>query len=271
MIFQKYRLYRRVDKGTERHSGFHSSQRLLAFVSENSGPLGLNDGTRMSSPRNRPHSVAPLRLSEEIGLLVATFAERRVRLHEVVEVTQGRGYTLLLILLALPFCTPIPLPGVSMPFGMVIAIIGFRLTLRQQPWLPERLLATKLPQTFFPRFLAATRRLVRGMEWFARPRWVFLVDTSFLHHVYGAMILVSGLLLLLPVPLPFSNGLPALTVVLLAAALLERDGCLVLAGLLMFTLTAVYFSTLLVSGSALTECLHQWGSYLFTGGTNDVR
>jgi hypothetical protein len=225
----------------------------------------------MSAPHIRPHTVLPPRLSEEIGRLVATFAERPVRLGEIVGVTQGRGYTLLLILLVLPFCTPITLQGLSTPFGLVVAVIGFRLALRAKPWLPARLLATELPPTFFPRFLMATRRLVRGLEVFLRPRWVFLLDTGVLHHAYGAMIMVCGLLLLMPVPLPFSNGLPALTVVLLSAAMLERDGYFVLAGLLLFALTAAYFGALYFGGAAGVEWLYQWGRSLLTGGTGNAQ
>ncbi len=203
----------------------------------------------------------PARLSDEIGRLVAAFAERRVQLREIVAVTQGRGYMLLLMLLALPFCTPIPLPGVSLPFGLVVALIGFRLALRQQPWLPARLLAVEVPSTFFPQFLGATRRLVRGMEWLLRPRWMFLVETRILHHLYGATILVCGVLLLLPIPLPFSNGLPALTVVLLAAALLERDGYFVLAGMALFVVTLAYFGALAFGGATVVDWLQGllWG------------
>lgn len=200
----------------------------------------------------------PLRLSEEIARLVTTFAERPVRLREILETTHGRGYTLLLALLALPFCTPIPLPGLSTPFGIVIALIGFRLSLREKPWLPERLLNTELPPKFFPKFLTATQRLVRGMEFCLRPRWTWLLDAGVLHHAYGAMILVCGVLLLLPLPVPFSNTLPALTVVLLAAAILERDGYFVIAGLVMFTVTIGFFGSLAVSGAAIFDWLQQW-------------
>src|SRR5688572_13594976 len=84
----------------------------------------------------------PRRLSEELAALVEAFAERSVTLQEVLEVLHGRAYTLLLFFLALPFCTPIPLPGVSTPFGIVIALIGFRLSLGQKPWLPKKLLNT---------------------------------------------------------------------------------------------------------------------------------
>ena len=207
--------------------------------------------------------ATPLRLSEEIARLVAAFAERPVRLREILETTHGRGYTLLLALLALPFCTPIPLPGLSTPFGIMIAVIGFRLTLREKPWLPERLLDTTLPARFFPQFLTATRRLVRGMEIFLRPRWTWLLDTGVLHHAYGAIILVSGLLLLLPLPVPFTNALPALTVVLLAAAMLERDGWFVIAGLTMFAATLSFFGIVFFGSAAAANAIYKWCTSFF--------
>jgi len=190
----------------------------------------------------------PLRLSEEMARLIHLFAERSVTLREVVDVLQGRAYTLLLIFLALPLCTPIPLPGVSTPFGLVIALIGFRLSLRQKPWLPARLLNTTLPPRFFPRLLAAGRRIVRVLEWGLRPRYTFLVDQGVVHHLYGGLILVSGLLLLLPLPIPFSNTLPALVVVLTSSALLERDGYCAIAALAMFVLTLCFFTALAWGG-----------------------
>src|SRR5215210_7264423 len=96
----------------------------------------------------RPQQPAPRKLSEEIGALLEGLTERSVTLREVLDVTHGRAYTLLLILLALPFCTPIPLPGFSTPFGLLIALIGARLALLQEPWLPERVLNKPLSRKF---------------------------------------------------------------------------------------------------------------------------
>jgi hypothetical protein len=197
----------------------------------------------------------PLRLSEEIDGLIKGFAERAVTLQEVLNVLHGRAYTLLLIFLALPFCTPVPLPGVSTPFGLVIAIIGFRLALRQKPWLPRRLLNTKVPPRFFARLLGAARRLIRSMEFFLRPRWSYLLDAKLPHHAYGAIICVCGLLLLLPLPIPLSNGLPALTIVLIACSMLERDGYFLVAGLIMFAFTLCFFGALYWGGAELVSWL----------------
>jgi hypothetical protein len=209
---------------------------------------------------------SPPRLSQKLARLRQTFAERPVRLRETVELMAGRGYTLLLALIALPFCTPIPLPGLSTPFGLVIAVIGLRLSLRLRPWLPERLLNVQLPSRFFPTLLGATARLVRLLEFFLRPRLMILVDWTLFHHLYGLMILVSGLLLLLPLPIPMTNFFPALTVVLLAVALLERDGGFIIAGSVMFALSLLYFGAIWFGGAAVVEWVTTWFGGLFEPG-----
>lgn len=200
----------------------------------------------------------PLRLSEEVESLLNTFAEHPVRLREVITVLHQRAYTFLLILLALPFCTPLPLPGLSIPFGMVIALVGFRLALGQKPWLPVRLLDTELPPRFFPAVLRAGRRVMRVLETVLRPRWVFLLAHTWLGQVVGLAICVCGLLLLLPLPIPLANGLPALTVVLLAAALLERDGLCIVMGMGLFVVTLAFFGLLLFGGAGAVDWVTDW-------------
>lgn len=189
------------------------------------------------------------RLSEELQFLIESFAERPVSLREVLGVLHTRGFTVLLIVLAFPFCTPIPLPGVSIPFGVVIAFVGLRLALGQKPWLPARLLDTRLPPKFFPRLLAATRRIVRFLEYFLRPRLVWFVRWRIARNVAGAMILVCGFLMVLPFPIPFSNGLPAMTVLLLAAATLEEDGYVAVAGGVLFLVSLTFFGVLFWGGA----------------------
>jgi len=211
-------------------------------------------------PPTTPATRTPARprhFSEEIDRLIAAFAERAVRLRDVLEVMHSRGYTVLLMLLALPFCTPIPLPGLSGPFGLVIAFISLRLALGRKPWLPARLLDTQLPPKFFPRFLAATQRLLRWLERFLKPRLGHLVRWPVARRFIGATVCVCGLLMTLPVPIPFSNGLPALAVVLFAAAMLEEDGYFAIAGAGMFLLALAFFAAILWGGAELVDFLKE--------------
>lgn len=210
-----------------------------------------------------PAPGQPTHFSDEIERLITAFAEREVRLREVLEVTHSRGYTFLLIVMSFPFCTPIPLPGFSMPFGLAVSVIGLRLALGQKPWLPARLLDLKLPVKFFPQLLGATRRLVRWLEFLLKPRLGHLVRWRPVRQGMGGMILVCGLLLMIPLPIPFSNGLPAMTVLLLASAMLEEDGYFAVAGGVAFLLTLAFFAAIFWGGAEVAGWLQDRVGVIF--------
>src|SRR5690348_15716670 len=112
-----------------------------------------------------------LTLGGELRALAERFRDRPVCLQHVVEVTRGRAYEILLILLSLPFMTPIPLPFLSTPFGIAIALGGLRLALGQKPWWPESILKKRLPPRFFSKVLKAAGGAISLVEHVVRPRW----------------------------------------------------------------------------------------------------
>ena len=206
-----------------------------------------------------PH---PETFSRELRDLAGQFAERPVRLGEILDATKGRGFHLLLVLIALPFLTPIPLPGFSIPFGLVVAVIGTRMALGQKPWLPQKLLVRELHAGFLKKLLGAASRALTFLERFLRPRLAFLHEHLIYRRLAGVLIALSGLFLVLPLPVPFSNGLPAWTVLLLSAAALARDGLCFIAGCVMFLMAAAFFALLALGGSQAVEQLRR----VITGG-----
>ena len=193
------------------------------------------------------------RFSQELRQLAEQFTARPARISEILTATQGHGFNLLLLLIGLPFLTPIPLPGFSTPFGLVVLIIGARQALGRQPWLPEKVLRRELPARFIARLLGAASGIVRWLEVLLHPRLNFLHEQWVYRRIAGTLIMLSGLLLLLPLPIPLSNFFPALTVVLLAAAAMERDGLFFLVGCASFTGTLVYFGLLAFGGAHVFE------------------
>lgn len=212
----------------------------------------------MSARANNHRKPRPPRFSQELRELADRFSGQRVRLRELLDATKGRGFNLLLILIALPFLTPIPLPGFSIPFGLVVAIIGARLALGQKPWLPQRLLDRELPPGFLNKLVNAASRVLKFLEWFLRPRLLFLHNHIIYRHLAGVLIMISGIYLVLPLPVPFSNGLPGWTVLLLSAAALERDGLCFLAGCVMFLVSTAFFALLAFGGVEALGQLRQW-------------
>ena len=173
---------------------------------------------------------------------------------------KGRAYTLLLIIISLPFCLPIPLPGLSTFFGSIIALIGLRLSLRMEPWLPARMLDAQLSGKRLRGILKGSRGVARSLELLLRPRWSWLVEAPLPRHLNGAMICLSGILLLLPLPVPLSNVLPAICIICLAAAMLESDGFFVILGTTAFALNVVFFAGIFIGGAAAIQALRAWFS-----------
>jgi len=199
------------------------------------------------------------KLSEELTNLRMRAGERAVTLREVIYILGGRAYLLLVLLLALPFITPIPLPGLSTPFGLAIALIALRLSLGQRPLLSKKLQRKTLPAGFIAKIFLVAEKVLRFLEKFLRPRLTVLTDTPLIRQLHAVLMLVAALTLLLPIPIPFTNSFPAWAILLLAAGLLERDGVFILAGYVVFVAGVLYFMFL---GEATAHLLHELMQWL---------
>ena len=177
--------------------------------------------------RERPPAK---KLSEEIAALRDRFKNGPLTLGEVVTVLQGRAWTLVLILLSLPFITPGPLPFLSTPFGIAIGLISLRLALGQRPWLPKRVMEKPLPPGFFGKVLQFSSGVLRLLEKLLRPRLSWFAEIPLFARIHGFAMLVGAAVLLLPLPVPFTNAFPAWMIVLIAGGLLERDGLAIALG-----------------------------------------
>ena len=212
-------------------------------------------GPSVITPGDPEH---PRKLSEELALILREFEVENVTLREAIGLLQGRGYLLLVMLLALPFCTPIPLPGLSTPLGLIIAIIGVRLALGQKPWLPARLLDKRLPPAVFAKVFSFTQKIILGFERLLRPRLLWLTATPGLRQLHAIPIVICAALLLLPLPIPFSNTVPAWGILLISGGLLERDGGFIIAGHVASLLAIAFFTAIAIFGVEAVDFLWQW-------------
>ena len=125
----------------------------------------------MNPPPPDPHQRS---LSAELIFLAGEFLHHPVELREVIGLLRERAYTLLVFILALPFCLPVSVPGMSTPLGMMIAFITVAQARGRAPRLPERMLRYRLAPAFFRALLRASGRFVGFLERNLRPRWPWL-------------------------------------------------------------------------------------------------
>lgn len=215
----------------------------------------------MDSAKQQPGQATGARenrLSQELQGLQAHFAGQELCLGEIVAHLKGRAYLLLLILLSLPFLTPIPLPGLSTPFGALIALIALRLSLGQTPWIPQWIRRRRVPRNLFLRVLGLTTRLIGWLERFLRPRQAWVVEGAVPRALHCLLMFVAALVLMLPLPIPLTNTFPAWVILLAAGGLLERDGLASLASYVVFAVGVLYFVFLGEAATRLLEVLVAW-------------
>lgn len=202
------------------------------------------------------------RLSDDLRTLLARADGRSLTLGELEAILQGRGFALFILLLSLPFCAPISIPGLSIPFGVVITFLGLRIVFGRKPELPKFILRKEIKYSVLEKIVNLGLRLCTRMEKIAKPRMAFLRKWPGMINLIGLGLASGGIQLLLPLPplIPLSNTLPAISVVLLTAGLIERDGVFVLAGYFVNLGAWVYFALMFgVIGEGVKHLLHRGG------------
>lgn len=203
-----------------------------------------------------PPPSADRRLSEEIeAVLEISSRGRALRVGEVAAMLESRGFALLTMLLAAPFLIP-SVPGLSTPFGAAIMALGGGLALGREPWLPAFVLRRELSSETWGKILRALLWLVRRMERAARPRLLFLREGPGMTRWIGAAIVSGGVFLFLPIMVPVMNTLPTLSILFLAAGLMERDGLFVALGHFFGVAAWIYMGAWIWLGKAGFDCLH---------------
>ena len=145
-------------------------------------------------------------------------------------VLQDRAFAVLIVLLGLPNCLPMP-PPIPLICGLLLALVAAQIILgRPTPWLPGVLLRRSIASSDVDRAVARAMPAFRRLERFSRPRMTFL-DNPLAMRVMGIVVFIMALgLLFAP---PFVGQIPlGIAVCLVGLGLVERDGLVVLGGLI---------------------------------------
>jgi len=183
-----------------------------------------------------PERKAPL--SAVLQALADDVTRERISVSDLLAALGDRALAALLFVFALPNVLPVP-PGTSVVLGTPLVFLAAQLALGRAPWLPSVIMQRSMLRADFASLVRRMAPwLVRG-ERLLRPRLMALT-TPPIEYVVGLVCLVLALVLALPIPL--GNVLPALAICLLALGVLERDGLWVLAGLLTTAASAAVVS-----------------------------
>ncbi len=163
-----------------------------------------------------------------------------------------RAFGLFLLILALPCCIPF-LYGIPQIVALPLMFVSVQILFgRTSPWLPERLGARDVSKAGLQSLAERAKPWLERLEAVSRPRLGALTHPPVDRIVGLALVLFSASIL---VPLPGTNTVPGIAVVIISTGLLQRDGLLVLGGTVIGT---VWIATLILAGATVVTLLKGW-------------
>ncbi|SFW39798.1 exopolysaccharide biosynthesis protein [Luteibacter sp. UNCMF366Tsu5.1] len=154
--------------------------------------------------------------------LMAASGER-ISVEELLDSLKRRAFGFVLLLLAIPNFIPVPL-GIGGIMGVLVIGLGLEMLIGlEHPWIPGFLRRRTMSREGLLRFLDRIAPFSGRLERICKPRLQRLTRRPFTF-VSGAIMLLIGILLALPIP--FTNYVFGGMLIAFAFALVERDGVL---------------------------------------------
>jgi hypothetical protein len=174
---------------------------------------------RRAAPRKR--------LSQELTEIAVDPSRPRLSVADLIALLSGRAIAALLLIFAAPNALPAP-PGTSSILGLPLVYLSAQMMLGRRPWLPGIIANRSIWRSDFLGLIERAGPLLERAERLLKPRLPALTS-PLSERLIGGLILALSIILLLPIPL--GNMLPALAICILALGVLERDGLWILGGI----------------------------------------
>lgn len=172
------------------------------------------------------HAEGERSLSATLSGLASDQNRERISVRDIFEAMGDRAFGALMLVFALPNVIPTP-PGTSVILGGPLIFLTAQLALGMKPWLPRFIADRSMSRSDFSSLAGRIAPWLNRAERLLKPRMRFLTRPP-LENLAGIVCFVLAVILTLPIPL--GNMLPALAICFFALAILERDGLFAILG-----------------------------------------
>lgn len=165
-------------------------------------------------------------LGKTLKDLLGTENKSALSIQEITSAVGEKGFGLLLVVLSLPSALPVPAPGYSTPFGIVIALVALQMSFsRRTLWLPRMLANIRIKPKLAHSMLDSASNLLLTVERYIKPRQRWISGRP---GQLGLSIVIIIMAFLMMLPIPLTNTFPAIVIFLIGVGLAEEDGLLAL-------------------------------------------
>lgn len=196
--------------------------------------------------KNKPKKLLDTTaVSETIKKLGDKPVGGKTKVHELMEDFHENGILLAMVFFSLPVAIPLPYPpGFTTIMGIPLMILSVQMLLgSKKVQLPKKINEYELNNSSLKAISDKVVPKLVSVEKYIRPRMAF-AKSVYCEQMVGLISLVAAFSVALPIPL--TNALPALGISVMSLGLLNRDGLVILGGVL---ITA--FGLVIATGAVL--------------------
>lgn len=145
---------------------------------------------------------------------------------KIIAALQRRAFGLGILLFALPSALPFSaIPGFSIIFSVPIFFFALQMVFgKKSLWLPKFIGNRSIPHDKLAKVIKATAPYLCKVERLLKPRWLFMTDTI-VESITGILLCFLSIMLMLPIP--FSNFIFAVIIIIFGLGISERDGLVI--------------------------------------------
>jgi hypothetical protein len=171
----------------------------------------------------------------------------QVTLKEILSLAGERTFGFLFVLLSLPSALPVPAPGYSVPFGIVMLVLALQLIAgRTRLWMPEKWNYKQFDLVSVQKIIKAGTPWLRRLEAISRPRLTPVCTSVPGRTLLGIAIALMSISMMIPIP--GTNTLPAMGIFVTGFGLLDDDGAISLGGLVLCVMGGILTALILTFG-----------------------
>jgi hypothetical protein len=193
-----------------------------------------------------------MRVYKNLATILESIAEKAITkplsIREVLARLDHFGFSIIALILVLPFMQPFPVGPISVLGGVTFAILGVQLLKRNSsPTLPEKILNTSLGVKGWLRIIKICKLIIRWSKKITKPRLEKFVSGNLGVKFEGSILVIGGILMAIPFGvLPLNNFFPGLAILFASLAQFEKDGLFILIAIFWLFFSVFYFSIFII-------------------------
>jgi hypothetical protein len=202
-------------------------------------------------------SASSRTICDELEYLTDESHGDSVSISEILHRLRERGFGMLMLFFVLPNCVPIPVPpGTSTILSVPLLFLTLQMVRgRSQPWVPEKIAKKRIKMNYLRAVVKRILPPLRMVQKLVKPRFAVAASKNGERFVGFCWLLFA---ISIAIPLPMTNFLPGMGILISAFGLIGRDGYIMCLGFLVGIFGLCVTTGVLLLGATAIKGMISW-------------